>query len=230
MKRRNEGQLVDVAAGFAGIATPLCSWTVPPGHALWLPPGTAHEIRRPKRAAPRRFSIAPTVASQLPEAPFVFAISSLLREAIAKYLSLLDAGPDEAPSSAPRRRLQGVINDEIMAAKPAPWFLPLPREGRLAEVTRALLRDPADGRRLEEFSQTAGASPRSLARLFVAHTGLTFGTWRQRLRLLTAMTLLEDGVPVTTVAYKTGFASPSAFIAAFKRSTGSPPGQYFRQE
>ena len=58
---------------------------------------------------------------------------------------------------------------------------------------------------------------------------MTFGAWRQRLRLLTAMTLLEKGTPIASVAAKTGFASPSAFIAFFKRSTGLPPGRYFRQ-
>lgn len=207
------------------VATAHGTWALPPGHALWLPPGTAHEINPRRAPTLRRLTIAPGMASQLPPEPFVFAVSPLLREAILRYLILMG----EAPAEARRRRLLAVIMDEIAAAEPAPWFLPLPRERRLRKITRALLKDPSDTRSLEAFSPLAGASPRSLARLFVAHTGLTFGAWRQRLRLLTAMTLLEKGTPVATVAAKTGFSSPSAFIAFFKRATGSLPGQYYRK-
>jgi len=133
------------------------------------------------------------------------------------------------PGGPRKQRLLGVIMDEISAAAPAPWSLPLPRDKRLKKVTQALIKDPSDGRSLEEFSKTAGASPRSLARLFEAHTGMTFGAWRKRLRLLSAMTLLQEGAPVTSVAYETGYHSPGAFIAMFKRATGLPPGRYFRQ-
>ncbi len=225
MRGHRRGRLVYASSGMALVGTLRGTWALPPGHTLWLPPGTAHEINARRAPTLRRLTIAPGMATQLPPEPFVIAVSTLLREAILRFLILMG----EAPAEARRRRLLAVIMDEIAAAEPASWFLPLPRERRLLKVTRALLKDPSDTRSLEAFAPLAGASPRSLARLFVAHTGLTFGAWRQRLRLLTAMTLLQEGAPVTTVATKTGFSSPSAFIAAFKRQAGLPPGRYFRQ-
>jgi AraC-like DNA-binding protein len=173
----------------------------------------------------RTLYLEPGMATQLPPEPFVFAVSPLLRAAILRYLILEGA----APTTAPRRRLMAVIMDEVEAAEPGPWFLPLPTDKRLRKITCALIDDPADNRKLNNFSKIAGASPRNLARLFVVHTGLTFGAWRERLRLLSAMTLLAAGMPVADVATKTGFSSPSAFIAMFKRQAGLAPGQFFRQ-
>jgi AraC-like DNA-binding protein len=95
-------------------------------------------------------------------------------------------------------------------------------------VSDALVANPADDRDLEVWADSAGASSRTLARLFVKETGLTFGAWRQRLRLLAAISRLGAGQPVTAVSYETGYHSPSAFIAMFKRTLGMPPGQYFR--
>lgn len=218
------GRLLYAAGGMALVGTPRGTWAVPPQQAVWVPPGVRHDVRPQGALLMRRLTIAPGMATQLPPEPFVIAVSALLREAILRYLILEGA----APTTAPRRRLMAVIMDEVERAEPAPWFLPLPRERRLSKITRALIKDPSDGRSLEAFAPLARTSPRSLARLFVAHTGMTFGAWRQRLRLITAMTMLQEGAPVATVATKTGFASPSAFIAFFKRSTGLPPGRYFR--
>jgi AraC-like DNA-binding protein len=98
---------------------------------------------------------------------------------------------------------------------------------RHARVTEALRAEPGDRRALAAWARAAGASPRTLARLFVRDTGLTFGAWRQRARLLRALVDLAGGAPVTTTAFDLGYDSPSAFIAAFKRELGVTPGRYF---
>ncbi|MFN4091058.1 MAG: helix-turn-helix domain-containing protein, partial [Alphaproteobacteria bacterium] len=87
---------------------------------------------------------------------------------------------------------------------------------------------PGDERGLDDWSRRAGASERTLARLFLAETGFTFGAWRQRLRLLAAMTRLAAGEPVTTVALDLGYANPSAFTAMFRRHMGAAPTRYLR--
>jgi AraC-like DNA-binding protein len=56
---------------------------------------------------------------------------------------------------------------------------------------------------------------------------MTFGKWRQQLRLLQAMRLLAAGRPVTAVALEVGYDSPSAFIAMFRRTLGTTPYRYF---
>ena len=96
---------------------------------------------------------------------------------------------------------------------------------RVAEALRA---DPADRRTLREWGHEVGASERTLARAFMAEAGLPFGRWRTRLRLQAALSMLAVGDPVTRVAGRVGYDTPSAFVAAFRRETGQTPGSFFR--
>jgi len=75
-----------------------------------------------------------------------------------------------------------------------------------------------------------GASGRTLARLFVSETGLTFGSWRKRLLLQEAINRLDRGAPVTAVAFELGYQSLSAFIEMFRKELGVSPRQYARME
>lgn len=56
---------------------------------------------------------------------------------------------------------------------------------------------------------------------------MTFGRWRAQAGLRAAVQHLADGVPVTVVAHRVGYATPSAFAAAFRRALGPPPAAYF---
>jgi AraC-like DNA-binding protein len=55
---------------------------------------------------------------------------------------------------------------------------------------------------------------------------MTFGAWRQRLRLVRAVERLAEGAAVTDLALDLGYDSPSAFIAMFRRELGTTPGRY----
>jgi AraC-like DNA-binding protein len=56
---------------------------------------------------------------------------------------------------------------------------------------------------------------------------MTFGKWRQQLRILQALRQLALGRPVTAVALEVGYDSPSAFIAMFRKALGTTPTRYF---
>ena len=45
-----------------------------------------------------------------------------------------------------------------------------------------------------------------------------------------ALPLLADGRPVGQVAHLVGYASASAFLAAFRRTVGTTPGGYLGRE
>src|SRR5262249_56073930 len=92
----------------------------------------------------------------------------------------------------------------------------------------ALGADPADSRTLAEWGREVGASARTLARAFMAGTGLPFGRWRGLLRLQAAISALAAGEPVGNVAHHVGYESISAFVAAFRRETGLTPAMYYR--
>ena len=71
--------------------------------------------------------------------------------------------------------------------------LPLPRDARAKRIAAMLQKQPSDTRSLIELSKLAGASKRTVERLFKVETGLGFGKWRQQLRLGHALRLLAAG-------------------------------------
>ena len=68
----------------------------------------------------------------------------------------------------------------------------------------------------------------TLERAFAAEAGVPFGRWRTLLRLQAALPMLAAGQPVSRVAGRVGYETPSAFVAAFRRETGQTPAAYFR--
>lgn len=133
----------------------------------------------------------------------------------------------DAPARTPAQgRLAGVILDEIACLPEAPLALPMPADTRVRKVATAMLADLSDTRNLEGWAALGALSARTLSRLFVLETGLSFTAWRQRARLLKAMELLAAGRPVTAVALDLGYDNTSAFIALFRRAYGCTPGQY----
>jgi len=57
----------------------------------------------------------------------------------------------------------------------------------------------------------------------------SFRCWRQRMRLLSSLSLLEEENSVTHAALSCGYDSTSAFIAALKGLFGFTPGELFKQ-
>ncbi len=219
------GQLLYASAGVMTVETAAGTWVVAPEQAVWIPPGVDHQVSHVKAIAMRTLYVDPAAAESLPHDCCVVAAPALLR---ALILRAIEVGLDYKAES-PGARIMAVILDELRALKPEPLHLPQPRDPRLLKVTQAMIDDPAEGRPLAAWARGAGASERTLARLFVRETGLTFGEWRERLRLVTAVARLAEGAAVTAVALDLGYQSPSAFIAMFRRSLGETPGRYLRQ-
>ena len=124
--------------------------------------------------------------------------------------------------------LVSVLLDHLHVMQSDAVHLPLPRDARAKRLVAMLQKKPSDTRSLIELSKLAGASQRTIERLFKIETGLGFGKWRQQLRLGHSLRLLAAGEPVTTVAMDVGYDSISAFISAFRMTFGKTPGQYFR--
>jgi AraC-like DNA-binding protein len=117
----------------------------------------------------------------------------------------------------------------LRKAEDLPLALPMPRDARALVLANRLREMPADDAQIEALARKAGASARTLQRLFRAETNMRFAEWRQRLRLLQAVALLGDGASVTEAGAEAGFASTSAFIAAFRQQIGHTPARYKRK-
>jgi hypothetical protein len=62
---------------------------------------------------------------------------------------------------------------------------------------------------------------------FSDETGMTIESWRQKARLVHSAAALAEGASVTNASLASGYDSPSAFSAAFRRQFGVTP-KHFR--
>lgn len=213
-------QVLYATRGVMRVATSSEAWIVPPDRALYVPAGLEHGVAIRGGVEMRTLFIQPGAASGLPVRPAVLEISSLLR---ALILALLDEPVfyDEAGRGG---LLAGLILDELGRAQQLQLVIPMPRDERLKRLCKALLDDPARAETLDEWAVEAGASPRTLSRLFSSEVGLSFTQWRQRVRFHNAMEAIVRGDPVGQVARANGYESASAFTAAFRKTMGVTPG------
>jgi AraC-like DNA-binding protein len=224
LHRHFRAQLVFASEGVMTVTTAAGTWVVPPQQAVWVPAEVDHEVFSAGPISMRSLYVHPDATVGLPGECCVMSVQPFLRELIVKVSDL--AGRQQLSDSF--ARLVSVVLDELRELKVAPLHLPLPRDPRLKAVTDSLIAEPGDNRDLTQWGKRAGASARTLARLFRRETGMTFAGWRRRLRLLAAVSRLGGGESVTTVAYDLGYHSPSAFVAMFRRSLGTSPGRYLR--
>lgn len=195
------------------------TWVVPPGRALWIPAGVAHSVEGLGQGDMTTVWIAPATCSVGWPLPTVVEVDALVA-------SLVDRLRDPTIASDARTRTEAVLFDVLRPAPGHALDLSLPIDERARAVAEALLADPADGRSLLAWGRTVGASDRTLQRAFRRETGLGFNEWRTRARITVAIRLLLTDRPITRIATDVGYATTSAFGAAFRRTTAVAPSAY----
>ena len=217
------GQLIYTERGCVSVEAHGASFVLPPHRAVWVPPETPHAAWYPREVAFRGIFIAADLCDALPARCTVIQVDPLTRELIRAATRM----PWDYPPDGPQARLMHVLIDQLMATPTAPLTLPDGRDARVRSIMRALRTNPADERSLGHWAGFAGLSERTLARRFLADTGMTFRAWRQQLRLVVALQRLAAGDPVTNVAIDLGYRTPSSFSTMFKKALGVPPSAYF---
>ncbi|MEU8109599.1 helix-turn-helix transcriptional regulator [Nonomuraea muscovyensis] len=218
--RHAEHQIVHAGRGVLSVTTGAGTWVAPANRAIWIPAGTVHEHRAYGDTDLHLVGLPVTADPLRLGRPAVIGVGPLLRELIVAYTRRpAGAGPQ-------RGRLLAVLLDELRLSAEQPLHVPAAKDSRLAAVCAILRDDPADDRTLAQLGAVAGVSDRTLTRLCRAELGMSFPQWRTQVRLHHALRLLAEGLPVTTVAHRCGWASSSAFIDVFRRAFGHTPGAH----
>ena len=217
------GELAFMRSGYMVVCTELGNYLATSNRAVWIPPGLTHEWYLPEPSVDTALYIMPQAVASNPffQRDHAIEISPLVREVIFA----LSSQPHEYGEDGPVSRLVAVLLDQLPLLPEVGFPLPMPRDRRLVALCTALLDEPDSPETIREWCSRLGMSERTLARLFQRQTGESFGRWRQRIRLHHARGQLEAGESVTAVALNCGYASVSAFIAAFKKLFGRTPGQ-----
>ncbi|HEY1558002.1 MAG TPA: helix-turn-helix domain-containing protein [Kofleriaceae bacterium] len=217
--RHDWHQLTYAVRGHLELVTDDARRIVPADRAVWVPAGTDHvEVMRAP-VSMRSIYVAPAALRTKPGGLRTIAVTPLLRELVlhVSRIGALDRRRGE------QARLAAVLLDLLRTAEDVPLELRSPRDPRARRFAELVAAEPGDAVPLAKLARRAGSSVRTLERSFLAETGMSLGAWRRRVRLFHAVRLLEAGVQVTEVAFAVGYASTSAFSAAFARELGRSP-------
>jgi AraC-like DNA-binding protein len=218
-------QLLYASDGVMRVRTELGVWIIPPRRALLIAPGVLHEVAMLSHVNMRTLYMSAEAAGGLVEGCRVLEVSPLLRELI---LALALAPVDYAPEGR-GGDLARLILSELAAMETVPIAVPWPRDRRLQVLCTEIMARPGSPRRLDDLALDAGASARTLIRLFPKETGLHYRQWVQQVHLAHAFEMLARGESVGAVARALGYASSSAFTSMFRRLLGRTPQHYLTE-
>jgi AraC-like DNA-binding protein len=220
--QHRQGQLILALHGAVSCRAANCFWIVPPGCGVWIPGGVPHSNQVTANARLSYLFVEPGEAA-LPEECCTLSVSPMLREMI---LRLADVRGSYAPDDHVGRLVR-VLLDELALMPKEGLELPVSSHPKIVMIAAALTAEPSDRRILGEWAAHVAMSERSLKRLMVQETGLTFGQWRRQLHLVIALRELASGATVQRVSSDLGYESATAFIVMFKKALGTTPMRYF---
>lgn len=126
-----------------------------------------------------------------------------------------------------KMRMEKVIFDIIEPLGATQFEIPIPNDNRISRLVHEFAKNPAQEKTAEEWGKKLGISVRTLSRIIVDETGMSFSKWRTAVKIRESLKLLSQGIPVAVVAKRIGYTTPSAFVVAFKKVTGKTPTSYF---
>ena len=217
-------QLMYASEGVLNVDVSDQAMVVPPQRAVWLPPGCIHRTFAPSGAKFRSLYFRPDQVEGVGHVCKVVNITNLIRELILAIVARCDV---DSEWQQPDYNLLTVLLEQLSAQPQTALSLLMPKDARLGEMVEILQLNPDNGLSMQQWANRLGMSSRTLTRILLSETGIGFREWRQRLRLLHSLTLLEQGRSVTQVALDVGYSSPSAFAHAFQQYFACSPREYF---
>ena len=212
-------QLTFAVRGHLELITDDARRIVPADRAVWVPAGVEHTEVMRAPVSMRSIYVARAAMRTAPTALRTIAVTPLLRELLL-HISRIGALDRD---NAEQARLVGVLFDLLASAEDVGLELRSPRDPRARRFAELVTEEPGRDDPIAKLARKAGASLRTLERCFLGETGVALGEWRRRMRLFHALRLLEAGGSVTDVALEVGYATTSAFSAAFTREFGRSP-------
>ncbi|MCL8537958.1 AraC family transcriptional regulator [Chryseobacterium gallinarum] len=228
LHQHNKGQLVYVESGFQYITIEERIYLLPQNHAVWIPPNTIHKTN----SHSERIKLMIMFAEVDQKKSFyrevnVFSVPPVLREMIKyaeKWSKLLDTRTDETLF------LQALFNElPHFVEQSLKLHICLPRDKRLAKVIEYLHDHYWEEFKINELSDIAMLSSRTLERIFKKETGLTLSKYQQMLKIIKSLELLSsDYMTISETAYEVGYKSVQAYTRSFQTVLQFRPSDFIK--
>ena len=195
----------------------------PPNYGLWLPPQTAHTSIALDEQITHYVCIRihPSLCGDFASCSKTLSIRPFLRHLVHEILEQKQKGS----ATTDYRHLLQVLVDQLKAAPAYEHYLPQSNHISLKPLLQQLSNPELFHKSLQQLLNNASMSERHLLRLSQQELQLSLSEWRNRAKILYAITQIRQGKTVKKLAYELGYQHSSSFIEFFKRYTEQTPAQ-----
>lgn len=215
------GEFVYSFNGILEVNITNIDYITPPPYGIWLPPNLEHSGLNRTAVSHGTLYIHESLCEKLPKHAGIMLTTPL----VSALLHQLRDYPQDINDPA-HLRLLNVLLDQLMNAELIRTYLPHSNHLGLKQILDYLHQNPADHSSLDQLAQMSNMTERTLARYSQKELGMSIHEWRQRLKVMKAMSMLNEGRKVESIALDLGYANASAFINMFKRWMTLTPDQF----
>ena len=197
-------------------------YMVPCQIAAWIPAGVPHRMRLHRERSASVWFPREMVADDEARVRTLLT-SPLMREMTREAVRWSVFSPPSIIRTNFFRAMASLCSEWI--CNEADLFVPSAFDPRLRRALEEVASDR--GATLHDVCRHAGMSERSFRRLIKSETGLTWGEYRHRVRILQAIHLLrETRMSIGEIATHCGFEDASWFSKTFRTTVGELPRDY----
>ncbi|WP_150467300.1 AraC family transcriptional regulator [Francisella sp. SYW-9] len=214
------GQLMYCSKGVIEIQVSDKVFIIPPGNAVWIPSNVPHTALSKSIVSFYNVYFNVDKLENLPNSVQVFSVTSLIHELIRKVLVLKG-------NSIKEENITRVLVDLLHEVNQLEHYeLSIPNDKNIQSIYEYIINNISKPLLLEDVAKEFAMSGKTLTRLFQKHVGMTFEQWKQKVKILEAISLLSEGASNKQVVHELGYSSESAFIKRFKNIIGLTPREF----
>ncbi len=146
---------------------------------------------------------------------------SILRHCKEKTISSIRSEKD--------KHLYQVLLDQITDSEYSNSFLPLTNHPKLAAILQYIKDHSSQNINISALAKLFEVNERTLSRQCNHELGMSLIEWKQRLKILNTISLLDENSSIDNIAKNLGYSTTSGFITMFKQWTGLTPNKYKKE-
>lgn len=196
---------------------------LPPTMGVWLPANFPHRVITRNVVAYRSIYFDTVLFPEVPVGLTILNVNNLLKEIIEK----ISFWEWDMPFDL-QKNVLSVFWEEFYSAAKENLTLIVPQDLRIKPFVEHWNLGESLPPFLKKLAIDALVSEKTIGRIFLKETGMSYQEWRQQWRLQKAIELLAEGKNVGETAYALEFSSDSAFIEFFKKYLRATPMKYFQ--